>query len=67
MGLFKAKAITRERLIQMLHPPMEDDLIHDLKSKIEPEEKAAAQAQAAAEAKKGAANNGGQPKLSAVE
>lgn len=64
--LLKAKAIDRARYIQMIAPPMMDELIHDLKTKIEPAEKEAAQAHAAAEAKKEAQKNGGQPPLSAV-
>lgn len=47
--LLKAKAINRERYIQMLHPPMEQELLRDLKEKIIPGEKAAAEAQAKAE------------------
>lgn len=43
MALFKAKAITRERLIQMMGIPMEQLLIDDLKTKIEPGEVQAAQ------------------------
>jgi hypothetical protein len=62
VNLFKAKAITRERLIEMFHPPMEDQLLRDLKEKIEPAEAKAAQAQAAA----AAAKNGGKPPLKAV-
>jgi hypothetical protein len=38
MELFKAKAITRERLIEMMGVPMEQLLKQDLKDKIEPAE-----------------------------
>jgi hypothetical protein len=46
--LLKTKAITRERFIQMLHPPMEQELLRDLKEKIIPGEEKAAKAQAEA-------------------
>lgn len=62
--LLKTKSINRERFIQMMHPPMEDELLRDLKEKIMPEEKKAAEAHAAAEAAK---NNGGKPDLKAVK
>jgi hypothetical protein len=52
--LLKAKAINRERFIQMMHPPMEEELIRDLKEKIMPSEAAAAKAKMEAEAAKGA-------------
>lgn len=60
--LLKAKAINRERFIQMNHPPMEEQLLRDLKEKIIPGEIQAAQAQAAAQAAAGA----GKPGLKAV-
>lgn len=44
-ALFKAKAITREKLIDMLSVPMKDLLKMDLKTKIEPAEARAAQEQ----------------------
>jgi hypothetical protein len=47
--LLKAKAINRERYIQMNHPPMEEELLRDLNEKIIPGEQKAAQAQAQAE------------------
>lgn len=53
-GLFKAKAIDRARLIQMMHPPMEEQLLRDLHEKILPAEAAAAKARLAMEAEKGA-------------
>lgn len=36
--LFKARAIDRARLIQMVNPPMQDELLSDLKNKIIPGE-----------------------------
>lgn len=42
--LFKARAINRKRLIQMVNPPMQDELLSDLKNEILPGEKAAEQA-----------------------
>ena len=62
-GLLKARAINRERFIQMLHPPMEDELLSDLKDKIIPQEAAAAKAKAAMEA----AKNSGKPPLESVK
>lgn len=59
--LLKSKSITRERYIQMLHPPMEEELLRDLKEKIIPSEQADAKAKAEAEAAKqmaGAKNAG---------
>jgi len=50
--LFKAKALTRERLIEMLHPPMMQQILEDLKI-IEKKEAEAAKAQAEAQAKQG--------------
>lgn len=50
--LLKARAIDRARYIQMNHPPMEEELLRDLKEKILPAEKAAAEAKATAEAAK---------------
>jgi hypothetical protein len=38
--LFKSRAINRKRLIQMVNPPMQDELIADLEQKIIPEEAA---------------------------
>jgi len=38
--LFKARAIDRARLIQMVNPPMQDELLQDLKTKILPGEAA---------------------------
>lgn len=64
--LLKSKSITRERYIQMLAPPMQDELIQDLRQKIEPAEKKAAEAKAAEEAKAEAAKNGGHAPLKAV-
>lgn len=62
--LLKARSITREKYILMNAPPMQDELVRDLKEKIEPAEAAAAQAKAAAEAAK--ANPGGKPPLKSV-
>ena len=62
-ALLKARAINRERFIQMLHPPMEDELLSDLKDKIIPQEAAAAKAKAAMEA----AKNSGKPPLESVK
>jgi len=42
-ALFKAKAIDRAELIDMLPVPMKDLLKHKLKTKIEPQEARAAQ------------------------
>lgn len=63
--LFKAKAINRKRLIQMVNPPMQDEIIQDLETKIIPEE--AAQMKARNEAV--AAGQAGKPggKLSSVK
>lgn len=63
--LLKAQAINRKRFIQMLAPPMMEELIRDLEQKIIPGEKAAAQARAAAEAAK--EQGKGKPGLRAVE
>lgn len=63
--LLKAKAINRERYIQMNHPPMEDELLRDLKEKIEPAEKAAAEAKMALEAAKTA--GAGKPGLAVAK
>jgi hypothetical protein len=41
--LLKAKAITRKRFVEMIAPPMMEELIYDLENEILPEEKAAAQ------------------------
>ena len=41
--LFKNKCIDRKRFIQMLAPPMMDELIRDLETKIEPSEHAASE------------------------
>lgn len=49
--MLKARAITRKRFIQMMAPPMQDDLIRDLETKIIPGEQAAARAQQEAVAK----------------
>jgi hypothetical protein len=54
--LLKAKAITRERFIQLLHVPMEQLLIDDLRTKIEPQEKQ--QAEREAQQQKGKAGGG---------
>src|SRR5712692_222092 len=55
--LFKARAIDRKRLIQMMNPPMQDELISDLETKIIPGEaaqmKARNEALAAGQAGKG--------------
>ncbi len=61
--LLKARAITREKYIIMNAPPMQDELVRDLKEKIEPAEAKAAAAKAAAEAQK----SGGKPPLSSVK
>jgi hypothetical protein len=57
MTLFKAKAITRERLIEMMGVPMEQLLKEELKSKIEPAE--ARQAAQEAQAEKLKVHQGG--------
>ena len=64
--LLKSKSITRERYIQMLSPPMADELIQDLRHKIEPAEAKAAAAKASLEAQEAANKNGGKPDLKAV-
>lgn len=51
--LLKARAISRERYIEMNHPPMEEQLLRDLKEKIIPAEQKAAQEKQAAEMAKG--------------
>jgi hypothetical protein len=56
--LFKAKAITREKLLELLDVPMKQLLKQDLKNKIEPAEAKAAQQQLAAEAQGKAAKHG---------
>lgn len=61
--LLKARAINRERYIQMNHPPMEEELLRDLKEKIEPAEKKAAEAKMMMEAEK----TSGKPPLKAVQ
>lgn len=61
--LLKARAITRARYIQLNAPPMQEELIRDLKEKIEPAEQAAAAQKAAAEAQKSA----GAPGLKSVK
>jgi hypothetical protein len=61
--LLKARAITRERYIQMNHPPMEEELLRDLKDKILPGEAKAAEMKAQAEVAKSA----GAPGLKAVK
>jgi hypothetical protein len=61
--LLKARAITREKYILMNAPPMQDELIRDLKEKIEPAEKAAAAAKMQLEAAKTA----GAPGLKSVK
>lgn len=61
--LFKAKAITRARLLEMVNVPMRQLLLHDLKSVIEPGEEAAQKAQQDFEIKKAqAAGNRGRPR-----
>ena len=52
--LLQSRSITRERFIQMLKPPMEEELLRDMKEKIVPGEQAAARAQMEAEAAKNA-------------
>lgn len=61
-GLFKAKAITRQRLIQLTNPPMQEELIRDLEEKIIPEEAAAAKVKMQMESQKG-----GKPPLASVK
>lgn len=63
--LLKSQAISRKRFIQMLAPPMMEELIRDLETKIIPGEKAAAQARQAAEVAK--QQGKGTPGLRAVE
>lgn len=58
--LFKARAIDRRRLIEMFAPPMQEDLIHDLETKIIPAEQQQQQAEQAREAAK---QNGGKADL----
>ena len=41
--LLKAKSITRKRFVQMMAPPMQEQIVRDLESEIIPEEKQAAQ------------------------
>jgi hypothetical protein len=48
--LFKARAIDRKRMIQLLAPPREEELVRDLEEKIIPAEEKAAAAQLQAEA-----------------
>jgi hypothetical protein len=57
--LFKAKAITRKRLLELVPIAGRQQLIHDLETIIEPAEQKAAQQQAQAEAQRHA---GGRPK-----
>lgn len=61
--LYKAKAINRKRLIQMVNPPMQDELLDDLKQEILPAEKAQEQARNAAVA----AGQAGKGKLQSVK
>lgn len=53
--LLKAKCIDREDFVKMIAPPMQDSIIHKLKTKIIPAEQKAAQARAQAEAQAAAA------------
>jgi hypothetical protein len=62
--LFETKAIDRERYIRMTHPPMEEELIRNLKEKIIPAEQAAARA--AMEAEAAGEQGAGKPKLRSV-
>jgi hypothetical protein len=60
--LFKSKAITRKRLIQMVPIAQKQQLIADLENEIEPQEKAAAEAQQKLEAQRAEARAGGRPR-----
>jgi hypothetical protein len=60
--LFKAKAITRKRLLQMVPVSQRQQLIYDLEHEIEPAEKAAAEAQQKIEMQRAQAHPGGRPK-----
>jgi hypothetical protein len=51
MELFKAKAITRRMLIKLIHPPMEQEMLEELKE-IEAKEAKAAEMQAAQQGQK---------------
>lgn len=62
--LFKSRAISRERLIEMLAPPQTDQLVRELRTKIIPNEQAAEQQKAAAIAAGERAKS--PPKLSSV-
>jgi hypothetical protein len=62
--LLKARAINRERYIQMNHPPMEEELLRDLKEKIIPGEQKAAELEMQMEREKTA--GAGKPALKAV-
>ncbi len=61
--LFKAKAIDRARLIEMVAPPMQEELLRDLREKIIPGEAAQAKQRMEMEAQRAA----GKPGLSAVK
>jgi hypothetical protein len=60
--LLKAKALTRKRFIEMIAPPMVDEIIRDLETEIIPEEKAAAEQKQQVEMAKFQQQNPNQPK-----
>jgi hypothetical protein len=59
--LFKVKAITRKRLLQMVPVAMREQLLYDLDNEIEPAEKAAAQQQQQLEQQRAAGRAQGRP------
>lgn len=68
VGLFKAGVITPARFIQLMNPPMKEEILRELKEEIIPAKEKAAAEQQALEQQKAAGKGGGDggPQLKAV-